>query len=59
MISGWLHERWHRIQHYFGWNVGCVVHFERDGVECVAFMCNGCGKLAGIQPSRQFYLFHD
>lgn len=50
---------WHKIQHYFGWNLGSVVHFQKNGIQWVAFMCNGCGNLSGITKSIFQPIGHD
>jgi hypothetical protein len=46
----------HRIAHLFGWNVGRIASWtDDDGGAFVAFRCDGCGELQGIEriPDRR------
>lgn len=40
---------WHRLEHWLGWNTGHIVYFPRNGREWMAFMCDGCGELIGME----------
>lgn len=40
---------WHRVQHWFGWQLGTVTHVERDGHVFVTFRCTQCGELDRLE----------
>lgn len=39
---------WHRIEHFFGWNVGNVVSWwGDDNCAYIGFQCAKCGRVTG------------